>query len=324
MKTMKIETIELSIPQRRLMEIFAKNLDNRNFGDKRIRFLLEYLRELLAEEKIPSDTLCRMLDGTLPDLNFYKFYTAHMRNVYDCDYDDDCYIPTPDELSTEDYLDSLKNCFPQVFMGLLETPRQFIKASENLILTWEMWYGNRIRDEIYTASEETRQVAYIVYDYISVRSNACPVMMEIFLARWTNYLLTREWPDKEALFKQKWHSEKALRESYQLVNQHLVNENAELKKAIKPRYITIKDAARAVMAKLYHKDDVEAPADNLRKLITRHHSNLVADFTGKQNRSYFAVGKLIPLFKAENIALTDGEIADAIINKARTREELES
>ena len=86
-----------------------------------------------------------------------------MRNVYDCDYDDDCYIPTPDELSTEDYLDSLKNCFPQVFMGLLETPRQFIKASENLILTWEMWYGNRIRDEIYTASEETRQVAYIVY-----------------------------------------------------------------------------------------------------------------------------------------------------------------
>ena len=48
MKTMQIETIELTVPQRRLMEIFAKNLDNGNFGDKRIRFLLEYLRELLA------------------------------------------------------------------------------------------------------------------------------------------------------------------------------------------------------------------------------------------------------------------------------------
>lgn len=319
---MKIETIELSVPQRRLMEIFAKDLNEGDFGDKRIRLLLEYLRELLADEKMPSDTLCRMLDGTLLDLDFYKFYTAHMCNIYDCDYDS--YAPTPDELSAEDYLDSLKNCFPQVFMGLLETPRQFISASENLILTWEMGYGNRIRDEIYTASEETRQIAYIIYDYIDTRSNAWPFMMDNFLAQWTNYLLTHEWPDKEALFKQKWHSEKALRESYQLVNQHLVNENAELKKAMKPRYITIKDAARAVMAKLYHKDDVEAPADNLRKLITRHNSSLAADFTGKQNRSYFAVEKLIPLFKAENIALTDGEITDAIINKARTREELES
>ena len=78
MKTMKIETIELSVPQRRLMEIFAKDLNEGDFGDKRIRLLLEYLRELLADEKMPSDTLCRMLDGTLPDLDFYKFYTAHM------------------------------------------------------------------------------------------------------------------------------------------------------------------------------------------------------------------------------------------------------
>ena len=149
-------------------------------------------------------------------------------------------------------------------------------------------------------------------------------MMDNFLAQWTNYLLTREWSDKEAFYKQKWHSEKALRESYQQVNEHLVKENLELKEAIQERFITIMDAARAVMAKLYHKDDVEVPADNLRKLITRHNSSLAADFTGKQNRSYFAVEKLIPLFKAEDIALTDGEITDAIINKARTREELES
>ena len=133
MKTMKIETIELSVPQRRLMEIFAKDLNEGDFGDKRIRLLLEYLRELLADEKMPSNTLCRMLDGTLLDLDFYKFYTAHMCNIYDCDYDS--YAPTPDELSAEDYLDSLKNCFPQVFTGLLEKPRQFISASENLILT---------------------------------------------------------------------------------------------------------------------------------------------------------------------------------------------
>ena len=80
---MKIETIELSVPQRRLMEIFAKDLNEGDFGDKRIRLLLEYLRELLADEKMPSDTLCRMLDGTLPDLDFYKFYTAHMCNIVD-------------------------------------------------------------------------------------------------------------------------------------------------------------------------------------------------------------------------------------------------
>ena len=51
MKTMKIETIELSVPQRRLMEIFAKDLNEGDFGDKRIRLLLEYLRELLADER---------------------------------------------------------------------------------------------------------------------------------------------------------------------------------------------------------------------------------------------------------------------------------
>ena len=112
MKTMKIETIELSVPQRRLMEIFAKDLNEGDFGDKRIRLLLEYLRELLADEKMPSDTLCRMLDGTLLDLDFYKFYTAHMCNIYDCDYDS--YAPTPDELSAEDYL---MNC-PQKIISI--------------------------------------------------------------------------------------------------------------------------------------------------------------------------------------------------------------
>ena len=136
MMTMKIETIELTVPQRRLMEIFAKLDGNGDFDDKRVRRLLEYMRELLNQEKVQSKTLGEMLDGTLPPIDFYGYYDATMRDLYECD--SDCYSPAPDELSEADYQDSLIQCFPKIILELLPKPEKWIDPAKNLILTWEM------------------------------------------------------------------------------------------------------------------------------------------------------------------------------------------
>lgn len=322
MMTMKIETIELTVPQRRLMEIFAKLDGNGDFDDKRVRRLLEYMRELLNQEKVQAKTLGEMLDGTLPPIDFYGYYDATMRDLYECD--SDCYSPAPDELSEADYQDSLIQCFPKIILELLPKPEKWIDPAKNLILTWEMGYDRYIHDEVWHTSEETRRIFRIVSDYIEVRAYGWPFMMEHFLSDWTNYLLTREWPDNEAFYQQKWQTEKALRESYQNVNTHLVEENHVLKDSLKERFITLTDAARAVLRVIYGQDNVDKEADALRKRISRNNPDMPIAFTGKQGRTFYSVETLIPVFIADRqIGLTEGQIATAIRPAGKSREELE-
>lgn len=48
---MNIEHLELTIPQRHLMEIFAKTDVKGDYGDQCVRTLLMYVRELLSRQR---------------------------------------------------------------------------------------------------------------------------------------------------------------------------------------------------------------------------------------------------------------------------------
>jgi hypothetical protein len=311
---MKISTIELSVPQRRLMEIFSQHEDGGDFVDGRIRNLLEYLRELLKNENTPAKTLDEMLNGALPPIDFYGYYDATMRNLYGSD--PDCYAQMPDELSEAEYLASLRNCFPKIFLALLSKPVKWVDPKGNLILTWAMGYDRYVCDEVWYASEDTRMIFRIISDYIEVRANPWPSMMEYFLADWTKYLLTREWPDNTEELKY----ERRLRLSFQEVNAHLSAENQAFREASQDHFITIIDAARAVLRVEFGQDDIEVQAEALKKRIMRSNPDLKPIFSGKLRRRYFPVGRVIAAFQGdEKIKLTNNAIHDAIRAKAVPR-----
>ena len=313
---MNIEKIDLTIPQRRLMEIFAKTEVRGDYSDQCVRALLAYARELLNEHGYQSKTLNALLDGTLPRLDFGRYYHMVMCSIYD--FDPNTPGTPPEQLSPREYRDSLLNCFPKIFCDLFPEPVQYIAPDQNLLITWEMWYGDLVKQELANIDdEEMRSILRIIYDYIQVCVSGWPIFHQCFMSRWTQYLLTREWPDNEDFYKGKWLEEKELREAFQKTNAYLAKENQEYSDALKERFITIADAARAVLRMAYSQDNVEKEADAWRKRITEGRVDLGDAIAGRQGRKFYSVAKVIRAFQKTNReTVTDGQIADAINAKA--------
>ena len=163
----------------------------------------------------------------------------------------------------------------------------------------------------------------VVYDYIQVCISGCLISYQQFLSRWTYYLLTREWPDKEAFYKEKWSHEKELREAFQRANAHLARENQEYAEALKERFITVADAARAVLRTVYDHDNVDREADAWRKRIAESGVELGEAVTGRQRRKFYPVPKIIRAFQETNReTVTDIQIADAINARAIPKDKL--
>ena len=319
---MNIERLELTIPQRRLMEIFAKTEVKGDYGDQRVRALLMYVRELLSEHGHHSKNLDSMLDGTLPRLDFRRYYDAAMRAIYDCD--DETGGISPEELSPQEYRESMLNCFPKMFYDLFPKPVQYVMPEFNLLVTWEMWYGDIIKQELMDIGDsELISVLQITYEYIDVCVSGWPEFHQYFLSRWTHYLLTREWPDNEALYKQRWLEEKELREAFQKANAHLAKENQEYSDALKEHFITVAEAARAVLRVVYGQDNVEKEADAWRKRIAESGIELGDAIVGRQGRKFYSVTKVIKAFQETNReTVTDVQIADAVNARAVPKDKL--
>ena len=319
---MNIGHLELTIPQRHLMEIFAKTDVKGDYGDQCVRALLTYVRELLSRQGRHSRTLDALLDGTLPRLDFGRYDHIVMCNVYDCSID----TPgvSPESLPLQEYRNSLRYCFPRIFYDLFPDPVRYIAPERNLLVTWEMGYGEKVRNELENVyDDELRAVLSVVYDYIQVCISGCLISYQQFLSRWTYYLLTREWPDKEAFYKEKWSHEKELREAFQRANAHLARENQEYSEALNERFITVADAARAVLRTVYDHDNVDREADAWRKRVAESGVELGEAVTGRQRRKFYPVPKIIRAFQETNReTVTDIQIADAINARAIPKDKL--
>ena len=309
---MNIQQLDLTIPQRHLMEIFANANSTFSYGDECVRALLTYVQSLLVGTSYSSPTLDRMLAGTLPHINFEQCIHAALRSGSDCNSDEGG-VPLS-EISVEDYREILRNCYPMMITDLFPEPVSSIDPSKNLLVAWELGYGDKIREELWIiGNDEFRAILSLIYEYIMVCASGCPTFYQIFLAHWTHYLLTREWPDNEELYKRKWQEEKELREAYQKINAHLVKENQEYGDALKERFITIADAARAVLRVVYGQDRVEREADAWRKRIAESGVELGEAIAGRQGRKFYSASKVIKAFQETNReAVTDGQIADAV------------
>ena len=187
-----------------------------------------------------------------------------------------------------------------------------------------MGYGEKVRSELENVyDDELRAVLSVVYDYIQVCVSGCLISYQQFLSRWTYYLLTREWPDKEAFYKEKWSHEKELREAFQRANAHLARENQEYGEALNERFITVADAARAVLRTVYDHDNVDREADAWRKRVAESGVELGEAVTGRQRRKFYPVPKIIRAFQETNReTVTDIQIADAINARAIPKDKL--
>ena len=312
------EQLDLTIPQVRLMHIFVYIEHGYDYDDHRAKALLTYLQELVREDGIDTPMLDALLGGTLPPLNFSRYFSEVMREVNQCESAD--YSPTPNEIPLGEYRDALQNCFPALFPALFPEPVWQIDPARNLLVSWAMGYDRKIQDELWNASDDTCQIATVIYAYIDTCIENWPFLHQSFLSHWNHYLLTRKWPDKS----EELERERNLRQSFQEINAHLAAENQAHRLAQDEHLITIIDAARAVLRVEFGQDDVEKLADALKKRIIRGNPALAPALIGKQNREYFSVNTLIPLFQDDDrIHLTNGAIHDAIRARSVPRSKLE-
>ncbi len=318
---MNIQQLDLTIPQRHLMEIFANADPISTYGDECVRSLLTYVQSLLTEIHYSSPTLDRMLAGTLPHIDFERRIMVALCEAYDCSIDE-CGVSLS-EITQDDYRGMLQNCYPKIIDDLFPEPVKSIDPTQNLLVTWEMGYGLKIREELWNIeNEEFRAILSLIYEYIMVCSSGWPVLYQSFLADWTKYLLTREWPDNEAELRAKLQEEKELRMSYQKSNIILMKKNQEYEDAKDGSFITVMEAARAVLEKIYGRDSIDKEADAWRKRVTDGKFDLGTPIEGRQGRKFYPVGNIISAFQATNQEMiTDEDIAHAIdsrsISKAR-------
>ncbi len=318
---MIIDKLSLTIPQRHLMEIFAETHNIGPYGDQCARALLTYLQSLLAEAGYSSPTLDRMLAGTLPPLNFDRFFNQVMCSVYDCDRE---YWLSPSVIPLQEYQDALLNCFPKVFHDLFPQPTESIDPAKNLLVTWEMWYGDKIVEELDNVKDDDlRGILSLINRYIRVCAAGWPAFHQFFLSWWTHYLLTREWPDDGEIFKAKWQAEEEFRKSCQKTLSLTLQENQQLKSAMEGHYITVMEAARAVLRSLYGQDKVEKETDAWRKRVMACGEDLGVPIEGRQGRKYYPVENVIAAFQTTNReSITDEDIADAIHAKSLAKARL--
>ena len=86
-------------------------------------------------------------------------------------------------------------------------------------------------------------------------------------------------------------------EAFQRANAHLARENQEYGNALKERFITVADAARAVLRTVYDHDNVDREADAWRKRIAESGVELGEAVTGRQRRKFYPVPKIIRAFQ---------------------------
>ncbi len=325
---MNIQQLDLTIPQRHLMEIFADEKYHDNYGNKRIHALLTYMRSLLAESGYASPSLDMLLDGQASPLDFESFYIKTVRHevarIRDGKDWEEHAVP-PQELSLQKYKKALGRFFPRIFLDLFPKPVKTVNPSTNLLAAWEMGYGQKIRwDELTNVkNDDLKAIMLIIYNYIWVCVNRFPSFYQMFLSSWTHYLLTHEWPDNEAFFKEKWLQEEGFRKSCQQTLEYALEENRRLQNALGGRYITVMEAARAVLEKIYGRDSIDKEADAWRKRVTDGKFDLGTPIEGRQGRKFYPVENIISAFQATNQEMiTDEDIAHAIDSRSRLKTKL--
>ncbi len=243
-------------------------------------------------------------------MDFYSYYKTTMRNLYDCD--NDCYAPNPDELSIEEYQDTLLNCFPKIIFEFLSTPRKMIDPNDNFILTWELISDINLLEQIWNASEETCRIYRIIYEYLELKCNPYPFVMEEFFSNWTHYILTNEWPDKTSELEKKLKKAHEDIDLLEKTNNRYSSRLEEYKVLIEERYTTIKDAARALLIVTMDKNPLENEVNTITKRITRKISELTY-IAGKQNRKYYSIDEITSFFQNDDeINLTNADVKNII------------
>ena len=159
--------------------------------------LLLFLREVISEnaDVIPRD-LDRYLNLEWPMVDFDRTLDAAMRNALGVD--DECCGRHLSDYTQEEYEDACRNLFTPIVLERLPHPTEFASPYLDVFLSWELFLSERLRQCIVPQGDVAHTAWGIVCDYMRAGAFQPNAVCSSFLKNWNRFLLTREWPEREA------------------------------------------------------------------------------------------------------------------------------
>ena len=185
------------------MRIFAADADEIEAPDgmhresRRAWRLLQFLRQIIREDTnaFPRD-LDRYLNLEWPMVDFNRLLDIAMRNALGID--DDCCGRALSEYTQSEYEEACRNLFAPVVLSRLPQPTEFVSPYLDAFLSWELFLSERLHQWLSPQSDVAYTAWQIVCGYMNAGVFQTPIVCSSFLQDWNRFLLTREWPEREA------------------------------------------------------------------------------------------------------------------------------
>ena len=185
------------------MRIFAADADEIEAPDgmldesRRACGMLQFLRQIIREDTnaVPRD-LDRYLNQEWPMMDFNRILDIAMRDALGVD--DDCSGRALSDYSQSEYEEACRNLFAPVVLSRLPHPTEFVSPYLDAFLSWELFLSERLHQWLSPQGYVAYTAWQIVCGYMNAGVFQTPTVCSSFLQDWNRFLLTREWPEREA------------------------------------------------------------------------------------------------------------------------------
>ena len=288
------------------MRIFAADADEIEAPDNMCREsrrawrMLQFLRQIIREDTnaVPRD-LDRYLNQEWPMMDFNRILDIAMRDALGID--DDCCGRSLSEYTQSEYEEACRNLFAPVVLSRLPHPTEFVSPYLDAFLSWELFLSERLHQWLSPQGYVAYTAWQIVCGYMNAGVFQTPTVCSSFLQDWNRFLLTREWPEREASLQDENEMQKHVLAAQ---NRLLAEQGKELEKQARRLEETNREKAEA--QRLY--SELQERMDGLYVSLPLAANVLLASpdgqLPGKQEKNTF-VQRLGRKLKADGVQSID-------------------
>ena len=185
------------------MRIFAADADEIEAPDgmhrecRRAWRMLQFLRQIIREDTnaVPRD-LDRYLNLEWAMMDFNRILDIAMRDALG--FDGDCCGRALSDYSQNEYEEACRNLFAPIVLACLPHPTEYVSPYLNAFLSWELYLKEYLDGEVSPQGDMAYTTWNIVCAYMRTGALLDAATSAAFLQDWNCFLLTREWPEREA------------------------------------------------------------------------------------------------------------------------------
>ncbi|MBQ6472861.1 MAG: hypothetical protein IJJ33_12830, partial [Victivallales bacterium] len=184
------------------MRIFAADADEIEAPDgmldesRRAWRLLQFLRQILEADGNPPRTLERYLALEWPMMDFSRALDSAMSDAVGAD--GLCGGRALSDYSQNEYEEVCRNLFAPIVLASLPHPTEYVSPYLNAFLSWELYLKEYLDGEVSPQGDMAYTTWNIVCAYMRTGALLDAATSAAFLQDWNRFLLTREWPEREA------------------------------------------------------------------------------------------------------------------------------